>query len=405
MKAISGAYLVIEQEDGRFLDQHDLPDGNLYKMEDGTGELNNLGALGPADKSDLIYFLNTYRDSSASPSETWWRYNLDLHNYFSYQAIAQGIHHYDICYGKNYFYYRNPETGQWSVHTWDLDLTWADNMYDSGCGGVDDLYRPVFGGDGHPVKPNLQIEWKNRVREIRDLLFNDDQAGKIIDEYARLLRGTGVFTTILDADRFMWDYNPKMVDSRYSSTLSKAGHGRFYQWPPQPQVTTDFNGAVTLMKNYVTRRGGLLDSRAADTSIPARPTATYTGPTNFPLDHLSFRPSAFSGANGFAALKWRIGEISIPQAPAYSATGPKAYEIESTWESSDLVQPDEEITIPPSAVKVGHAYRVRVRMKDTTGRWSRWSEPVQFVAAEPEQSFAAVESVRLTELIRPSDGL
>ena len=29
--------------DGQFLDQHKLPDGNLYKMEGGTGELNNQG--------------------------------------------------------------------------------------------------------------------------------------------------------------------------------------------------------------------------------------------------------------------------------------------------------------------------------------------------------------------------
>nr|NIP93466.1 hypothetical protein [Akkermansiaceae bacterium] len=28
-----GLYLAIEQMDGRFLDEHGLPDGNLYKME------------------------------------------------------------------------------------------------------------------------------------------------------------------------------------------------------------------------------------------------------------------------------------------------------------------------------------------------------------------------------------
>ena len=54
-----GLYLAIEQEDGRFLDEHGLPDGNFYKMENGTGELNNLGPLGPADKSDLNTFLAT----------------------------------------------------------------------------------------------------------------------------------------------------------------------------------------------------------------------------------------------------------------------------------------------------------------------------------------------------------
>jgi hypothetical protein len=163
-----GVYLAIEQEDGRFLDEHRLPDGNLYKMESGTGELNNLGPAGPMDKSDLNPFLSTYRGTS--PSEAWWRANFDLDRYYSYQAIAQGIHHYDICYDKNYFYFRNPETGLWSVHTWDLDLTWANNMYDHGCGGIDDIYRPVF------ANPQFTLEYKNRVREVRDLLFNTDQA-------------------------------------------------------------------------------------------------------------------------------------------------------------------------------------------------------------------------------------
>ena len=37
-----GLYLTIEQMDGRFLDEHNLPDGsNTYKMEGGSGDLNN----------------------------------------------------------------------------------------------------------------------------------------------------------------------------------------------------------------------------------------------------------------------------------------------------------------------------------------------------------------------------
>jgi hypothetical protein len=48
-----GLYLAVEQPDGRFLDAHGLPDGNLYKMEGGSGEPNNLGPDGPADGSDL----------------------------------------------------------------------------------------------------------------------------------------------------------------------------------------------------------------------------------------------------------------------------------------------------------------------------------------------------------------
>jgi hypothetical protein len=131
----------VEQEDGRFLDQHGLPDGNLYKMEDGTGELSNEGPNGPTDKSDLDAFMAGYTHTEP---DDWWRGNFDLARYYSYQAIVQGIHHYDICHLKNYFYYSNPETHLWSVHPWDIDLTWANNMYDSGCGGTDEFKTTPF---------------------------------------------------------------------------------------------------------------------------------------------------------------------------------------------------------------------------------------------------------------------
>ena len=48
-----------------------------------------------------------------------------------------------------------------------------------------------------------------------------------------------------------------------------------------------------------------------------------------------------------------------------------------------------EITIPVDAVRVGNLYRVRVRMRDNTGRRSSWSAPVQFVVG-PSDNEAAV---------------
>ncbi len=394
-----GLYLAVEQMDGRFLDEHQLPDGNLYKMEEGTGELNNLGPLGPTDKSDLNSFLGAYRSTSAPPDEAWWRNHLLLPNYWSYQAIVQGIHHYDICYGKNYFYYRNPETGLWSIHSWDLDLTWADNMFDSGCGGKDDLYRPLFGEDGrYPFKPALTVEYKNRVREIRDLLFNSDQAGQLIDEYAGLLRGPTNTPTFLDADRCQWDYNPKMISSVYSDGVSKAGQGRFYQWPHEPTVSKDFNGCIQLMKNYVAARGQLLDGLALS-SVPATPVVTNLSPPGYPLNRLQFRCSAYSGAQPFAAMKWRVGEVAGADAPPFDPTQPRPYEIDSVWESEAFAPFASDVTLPANALKVGRTYRVRARLQDVTGRWSHWSAPVQFVAGEPDLATALTENLRISEVM------
>ena len=182
-------YLAMEQPDGRMLDDHGLPDGNFYKMESGTGTLNNQGPTQPTDRSDLNAFLSSY--TGGTQSEQWWRDNVDLERYYSYRAIVEGIHHYDIANGKNYFYYNNPETGKWQVHPWDLDLTWANNM---------------FGSGNEPFKSRVadrsefRAEYRNRLREIRDLLFNTDQAFQLIDEIASHIYTPGE-TSWVDADR------------------------------------------------------------------------------------------------------------------------------------------------------------------------------------------------------------
>jgi hypothetical protein len=108
-----GLYLAVEQLDGEFLDNHELPDGNLYKMENWTGDLNNQGPLAATDKSDLNAFLIAYSGTSNSSNnpregvgpqqnnEAWWRANLNLEQYYNYRAIVEGIHHYDIGAAKN----------------------------------------------------------------------------------------------------------------------------------------------------------------------------------------------------------------------------------------------------------------------------------------------------------------
>ncbi|PYK99740.1 MAG: hypothetical protein DME19_07575 [Verrucomicrobia bacterium] len=399
-----GVYLAVEQEDGRFLDEHDLPDGNFYKMEGGTGELNNLGPLGPTDRSDLDAYQSGYQNTT--PTDDWWRANMDLPRYYSYQVIVQGIHHYDIADGKNYFFYRNPATGLWSTHTWDIDLTWANNMYRSGTTGGDEPFKSrVLSNFANPgSRPALSTEFRNRARELRDLLWNSDQAFQLIDEHAQLLRGPTNGPTILDADRSMWDYNPKMNDGAYSSALSKAGQGRFYQWPNEPGVSKNFDGCIQLMKNYLNTRGNYLNSISSDASIPARPTITYTGPAGFPLNRLMFRSSAYSGVNVFAAMKWRIAEVTDTNAPTYDRGEPRRYEINADWESEELALFTADITIPSEATKVGHAYRVRVLMKDITGRWSNWSQPVQFVVGLPDNAAALVDNLRLTEVMYEPPG-
>ena len=43
---------------------------------------------------------------------------------------------------------------------------------------------------------------------------------------------------------------------------------------------------------------------------------------------------------------------------------------------------EDSITVDAAGLQIGHAYRARVRMKDDTGRWSHWSEPLEFVVTD-----------------------
>ena len=67
-----GLYLAIEDLDGRFLRGHGLPDGNIFRMESGTGTLAHHGAGAVTNRSDLFRFMRGYQSGSAS-AEEWWR--------------------------------------------------------------------------------------------------------------------------------------------------------------------------------------------------------------------------------------------------------------------------------------------------------------------------------------------
>ncbi len=394
-----GVYLAVEELDGRFLEEHGMPDGNLYKMENGTGangaggELKNQGATAVSDSSDLIGFRLAY--DRGTQSEAWWRSNFDLDRYYSYQAILQGIHHYDVCCGKNYFYFHNSTSGLWQVHPWDLDLTWDDNMYVGGVtGGTEPFLTRVL-----PI-PAFQREYQNRVREIRDLLFNTDQAWQLIDEMAGLLQGPADGPTILDADRSQWDYNPVMID-RSIVNPGKAGHGRFYQ---KGTPTSDFAGMAQLMKDYVVYRAGrILDPSASDPGIP--PTPTIEGPPGqvLALDRLLVRSPSFSagasGAGNAQTLRWRVGEVNDPAFRPGDPNRPGVYEIETVWQSPALRAAESETTVPADILRIGHHYRIRAQVADSAGRTSHWSDPIEFIAGEPATGSALIQNLRLTELM------
>ncbi len=576
-----GLYLALEHMDGHFLDEHDLPDGNLYKIEGHNGELNNQGPTGVTDRSDLNRFKQGYYNDP-DPSVQWWRDNVDLDCYYSYRAVVEGVHHGDVGYGKNYFFYLNPETNIWSQLPWDVDLTWANNMYGDG----EDPFRKQ---GGIHRRPDLFLEFLNRLREFHDLLYNPEQMNQLIDEFAWIIDDPAGGLSMVDADRAMWDYHWVMGDEAYPKYLSrsassKAGKGRFYQ----RAATKDFPGMVQIMKDYVTSNNREFDTPTYDASLPETPNITATCGEDFPINALTFETSPFrdpQGSGSFAAMKWRIAEVNpgsefvpviedrsvvlidegaewkyfkgtqepsmgrdiwrrvnfddsswligrtvigygesfidttlsdmrgkystlylrktfevanivdigkltleakyddgvniwvngvhvvsgnthsselpfdavvanrqenhdftsftLPDPQSYIVSGtnvvavqvinsylsnssdcfidirlisepdeqseppstprsfnrkPGKYEIDTVWESEEITRFNSDIQIPASVVNVGDTYRVRCRMKDSSGRWSHWSDPVQFLTGEP-LSAGILDDLRITEIM------
>jgi fibronectin type 3 domain-containing protein len=379
-----GLYLAIEQPDGRFLDAHGLPDGNLYKIE-GGGTSNNQGPTQRSDGADVADFMTAL---NSNPTQQWLEDNVDLDEVYSYQSVVEMVHHWDIGFGKNYYYYHNPDNDKWQILPWDTDLTWYDN-YEPGGGDMTPIVSAVLS------HPEFQIAYRNRVREIQDLLYNNNEMAKIADAYANLVNPQGTGPTMVEADAAMWDYNPIMSSSFVASY--KAGTGLYYLGG---SPTQDFAGMVARLKSYVDSRQSFITSTvltaADEAAAPKRPTVTYTGAANFAVNQLSFSSSAFAAGNiggSFAAMEWRISDVS------WNGEDP-SHEINSTWDSGALTSFDADVTIPLSAVVPGHTYRVRVRMQDSNGRWSHWSDvafgTTQFTVSAVSR--VIVDSLRVTEL-------
>jgi hypothetical protein len=404
-----GVYHAIEPVDGSFLDARGLPDGNVYKIESSAGDKKHQGATQPVDNSDSIAFRAA---SSTTQTEAWWRANMDIPAYCSFQASNRAVGNVDLREGWNHCFYHNPD-GHWVPVPWDLDM----------------MFMPKTQQTGVILQKNcvniaaIGIEYKNRCRELLDLMLAESgtsagQIGQLIDEYAQMMNPTGQALTWADLDAAMWNKNPRTT---YTPSQYNTNHyGNFFKTPytdtriggnwVRTLATSDHEGFMKYLLDYATNtfptgstwtvnNGNQLgygykyvEADAADALVPNRPAATYTGPAAYPLNDLRFTSGTYSSPPSatFSAIQWRIAEISAPGIPLFDATQPRIYELTDVWRSAEIPSVSGETRIPGGSLKVGHTYRVRLRHKDATGRWSRWSTATQFVVGsavvEPYQA-------------------
>lgn len=301
-----GLYLTLENQDGAFLDERGLPDGNLYRMDSGYNKKNQ-SALQPSNSSDISSFTSSstgYNKTGPYQPLSWWQSHTDLATYFSSNAVGIACNDSDRRPEANCSYYHNPVTGKWTMLPWDLDLTfeWGTHYTDW------EHWRYVLS------YPEVNIAYQNRCRELLDLLFNPDQVNQVVDEMAALISDADGTKSFIEAERAMWDYHPRItkkgqwygnnefLTSTYGGTQDWPGMMTYYKTVLSP---TGYNNGYTYGVKALT-------AVASDASIPNKPSVTYTGSAGYPVNDLKFQTTAFSdpqGAGTFAGMKWRIAEL------------------------------------------------------------------------------------------------
>lgn len=592
-----GLWFAQETYDVRFLEAHGLAKGNLYKLinsvRDAKGQQRYEAPGAVTDGSDF----NTIEYNLTGHSTAdFIRNHVRLDRWYVYHALAQAVRHYDFWpdAGKNATWYFEPDYTpennyqglMWTL-PWDTDASWGPTWNN----GHDVVYNSIFpasgSGSDSASTPELQPDYYNAVREVRDLLWQRDQIEPLLDTFAAPL------IDLAAADRVRWLNSPS--DAGNYNGLSGAGKNGL------PALVQDMKNFAFVGGSWpgggvgAGGRAAFLDSLADGTDghlIPDRPSASYSGEPGWPSNALRFQVSPFSDPQSdhtFAAMKWRIAEVSpgsevipptegvtlIPDGAqwtyfkgtkepppragawrlldydetgwqvgrtaigygetfivtnlgdmrggyttiylrktfevesladfdelmlevkyddginlwingklvvqenvssaelAYDATAdsaientsfvgyllskpeqyvvrganviaaqvlnasisgssdclidvrltgqketgggqlpgqtssrgwrPGKYEIEAVWDSGELTEYAPDVTIPASVVRPGRTYRVRCKMKDNTGRWSHWSDAVQFEAAEP-LSQGVLADLRVIEVMyNPAD--
>lgn len=362
-----GLYLIQEEYDGELLEEHKLPDGNIWSTYDPVG-------------APRFMYVDSYGDFNGAINQNPWFppanigtlssqltptiSSLDRKTFYGDRIANEFWANGETNYvGKHsYREYYNPQTNLW--------IGWCKD-YDGSFGSGNNV--PAVSTTNnfdynfevtHPMTiPNsLQIEYEGYLRSAYDLLLNQQQSNFLVDQETKM-----IYTP---ADSYDWT----TLDHSRWDTYQAYGEGNVdaqFQW----------------YKNWFPNRANYLlndnTQGIRDNNIPNKPTISSTGSSA--LDDLSFSNSSFSdpqGNNTFAALEWRVGEWSDPSNTYYLDKCNAKYEIEDYWVSGEINTFSNSFTIPAEAkLKLSRTYKVRVRYKDNTGRWSHWSDPQTFKAA------------------------
>lgn len=381
-----GLIFIHEDYDARFLDSHGLEKGNLYKLtRDATDGASQQRYQAPEAVSNGADHYNIFANLTPDKNDAFIQRYVNVAKWSTYHALCQAIRHYDYwpTGDNNGAYYFEPDYtdqtdyfGKLWVLPNDVDATWGPTWNE----GKDKVYSAIFDG---PANPGLYPAYFNAVRELRDLLWQPGQIDPLLAEFAAQI------SPFIAADSIRWKNAP--ADAGNYNGLGGAGYTSLASlvqdmknfawtggsWPDQPV------GAGGRAAFLDTLQLGVFNSEGA--TMPATPTLSYQGPDGYPITGLSFASSSFSdpqGAGQFAAMQWRLAEVTDPTAPAHDPAKKFMLEWSAAYDSGPLQTFASSFKFSGGICSTGHAYRVRARHQDSTGRWSHWSAPFQFIAGE-----------------------
>ena len=395
-----GFTTVVQDIDGRLLDERNLPDGNMYKLKDGvTNPLElqrNQAANAVSDGSD---FTNIKNNLDSSQSESWLLDHVDWDQWYRYHAVVEAVRHYD--YGTPSSHFKNrawhftpggSSFGRLRLIPHDHDASWSKGYHDTlnnvgNSIGTGFPWESIFGSITRPPTgpeaANLTRDYRNFIREFRDLLWQEETVNTMLDDHAVML------SDFTQADQDRWVGGPAAAGTETMVDIENL-------IPNMKSMA--FTSDTMYGSNLVGGRGAFLDDIATDTAIPSTPTITYSGPAHFPVGLLSFDSSAFSdpqGSGTFGAMEWRIAEVTPAPVPNF--------EWNADWESGEITTFATTISPPAVSTRAGSFYRARVRHQDDTGRWSHWSEPMEFTASAPDLSLFTSSLVISEIMYHPAD--
>jgi hypothetical protein len=385
---LQGLYLAIQDLDGDWLKELQLPDGNVYSTQSGR---KHLARGASSDHSDWNTFLNGVRQDHP---EAWWRENINLPAFYSFHAMNRLLANVDLRPDGNLAYYHPPD-GRWAPIPWDLDMMFVPRHHQP---GIIDVNRCLN-------VPSLKREFANRAREILDLFCADPsptggQIGQLLHELANVIHPKDSPRNWAELDAVHWNFHPR-----------KNGHDLFFRkhavadhfggrWERQ-LASADFAGFCRYLlefttdsrptKNYQPNDGnplgygfGYLRFESEDKEIPERPTIAREAGSQLIVSAFESRSN-----HPFRALEWRLAEIA-PPSPASShpstvspsssdsaRSEPSRYELTPIWTFREENPAARSPTLPHDLIKKGRTYRLRARFEDLSGRKSHWSPPLE----------------------------